>query len=438
MKQQLKYVCSQCGFESISWLGKCPQCDTWNSLIETLIGEEKEKENRGKAAVFANKLTDIKTEKVSRIVTGLGEFDRVLGGGYIEGSVVLISGNPGIGKSTLLLQLAINLASISQKVLYVSGEESAGQIKLRADRLSKKVKLENLYVLSETNVEAILSACDQISAKLLIVDSIQTMQIGKLASAPGSVSQVKESSYQFHRLAKVKNISVFLIGHVTKDGIIAGPKTVEHLVDVVLYLEGEEYKPTRILASVKNRFGSTWEVGLFEIGDSGLVSLDNPSKVFLQMRVQNTPGSVVTATVAGSRPILAEIQALASPTAFGYPKRVATGIDFGRLEMIIAVLTKKLKLALSSSDIYVNVAGGLKVFEPACDLAIALAIWSSAKYQPVDKRLVAIGEVGLLGELRPVPDLERRLSESKKMGLDFGLTPKNATTLDAAVKIAFK
>lgn len=443
MRQNSIYICQQCNYQSSSYLGKCPQCDSWNSLVETLQEFKSTSTAQKLSNISPLSLNQIKIEKVSRITTGISEFDRVLGGkrndtGFVSGSVILLAGDPGIGKSTLLLQLAISIAKTSQKVLYISGEESLSQIKLRADRLFGESNHKNLYVISAVNVESILSAVMEISPQVIVVDSIQTMQVEGLSGSPGSVGQVRETAARFHRLAKQKNITVFLIGHVTKEGAIAGPKTVEHLVDVVLYLEGEEYRAYRILRGVKNRFGAVMEVGMFEMKEDGLISLNNPSKAFLEMRQAGVAGSVVVATIAGSRPILAEIQALASPTPFGLPKRVATGLDYNRMQMILAVLSKKYKLPLSSLDIYINVAGGIKIYEPAADLAIAVAVASSAKLLPVGKSLVAVGEIGLLGELRPVFELERRLSEAKKLGFANFLTYQNAKTIDQALNIALK
>jgi DNA repair protein RadA/Sms len=433
------YICQQCGYQSPSWMGKCPECGTWGSLIETIEESQKSK-FKSQKLIELEKLAEVKAVDSQRMTTGFEEFDRVLGGGIVGGSVILLAGDPGIGKSTLLLKLAENVASLKKdkKVLYVSGEESAFQIKLRANRVfasqEKKQIPENLYVVCQTDVDAIANLFWENDFSLVVVDSIQTMTSEELSGSSGSIGQVKYATQVLHKAAKEKNIPLFLVGHVTKEGAVAGPRVVEHLVDVVLYLEGEEFSKLRLLRAIKNRFGTIMEVGVFEMAESGMIEVLNPSELFLSQRRKNTPGSIVVPTLQGRRPILAEIQALVTPTSFGMPRRVATGVDYNRLLMIIAVLSKRVNLPLGNSDIYINIAGGLKIFEPACDLGIALAITSAAKFLPISDRLTAVGEVGLLGEVREVAESKRRLTEAKKLGFKTFLTSHEAPTLEQAVK----
>jgi DNA repair protein RadA/Sms len=367
-------------------------------------------------------LSRVDTRATPRIILPTNEFNRVLGGGIVPGSLILVSGDPGIGKSTLLLQASAMVADGGEKVIYASGEESLEQVKLRADRLG--LGGERLYLISETNLDAILGWVEEISPALVIIDSIQAVYLDEMESLPGSVGQVRECTARLMRWAKLSGIPLFITGHVTKEGAIAGPRVLEHMVDVVLYLEGENFSAYRVLRGVKNRFGSTNEVGVFEMGNEGLVQVDNPSRLFISQRSGETIGSAIVSTIEGSRPLLVEIQALTANTSFGLPRRTANGVDFSRLLIVVAVLTKRVGLSLSNQDIIVNVVGGLKVGEPAADLGIALAVASSFREVEIDPRLVAVGEVGLSGEVRAVPQLERRLSEASRLGFERCLVPK--------------
>jgi DNA repair protein RadA/Sms len=414
------YVCQQCGNESPKWLGRCPECNEWNTYVEAVVSPAP-KGKSPSSVTQAQELSKVSTNAAPRITLPIAEFNRVLGGGIVPGSVVLIGGDPGIGKSTLLLEVAGMIAERVGNVLYVSGEESAHQIKLRADRLG--LRGEGLFLLPETDLESILERGNEVAPRLVIIDSIQTVHSSDISSAAGSLAQVRECTQRLMRWAKSSNTPIFIVGHVTKDGSIAGPNTLEHIVDVVLYLEGERYSSYRLLRGAKNRFGSTDEVGVFEMRDRGLVEVPNPSQVFLSQRSEGAVGSVIVPTIEGTRPLLVEIQALTSPTAFGLPRRNANGVDYNRLLMITAVLTKRARLALGSQDIITNVAGGIKVNEPAADLGIALAIASSFKNARVNPDIVAIGEVGLSGELRAVSQLEKRLAEAAKLGFTSCLIP---------------
>jgi DNA repair protein RadA/Sms len=421
-KVTTRFVCQSCAASYTRWMGKCEQCGAWNSLVEEVAavssGAGKAKPT---AALKPTKLDAVETKHLPRIPSGLGEVDQVLGGGIVPGSVMLLSGDPGIGKSTLVLQLAAHLAK-TEKVLYVSGEESASQIKLRAERMN--VSAEHLDLLTETNIDAIASTIEQGDYKLVIIDSIQTMAVEALTGSPGTVGQITASSQVLQTIAKRHHVATLIIGHVTKEGNIAGPKILEHLVDVVLYLEGERYGAFKALRGIKNRFGSTSEVGIFEMGESGLAPVPNPSEALLAER-QPGPGSVVLATLEGTRPLLVEVQALVSATPFGYPKRTAVGFDLNRLNLLVAVLTKRAKLNLSSSDIYVNVVGGLRVSEPAADLAIILSIASAFQDSQVPQSLVTFGEVGLSGEVRSVGQVSRRVSEAKRLGYSLAVGPSH-------------
>jgi DNA repair protein RadA/Sms len=458
-KVRSEYICQNCGAKSAGYLGRCSQCGQFGTLVETLTEEveAKTKPKIKREGYTIQRLDQIKSDERTRTGTGFSEFDRVLGGGLVSGSVILMAGDPGIGKSTLLLQAALKLAGSrptvhrSSKredvegresrtdniVLYVSGEESAQQIKIRSDRLDN-ISKDNLMLLCETDIEKIVGAIEQTKPTILIVDSIQTIEWDKLSGTAGSVGQVRECARILHKLAKKEEVSTFLVGHVTKEGVVAGPRVLEHLVDVVLYLEGDQYHNFRILRSIKNRFGSVSEVGVFEMKEKGLAEVENPSQLFLSQRRTDSWGSCVVPTIQGTRPILAEIQALASPSPYPMPKRSVQGLDFRRLEMILAVLANRLRLPLATSDIFVNVAGGLKIEEPACDLAIALAIYSALKKKAIGKNQVFFGEVGLLGEVRQVADYERRISEAKKFGLKFIFGPPQIKTLEEAVNIAFR
>ncbi len=411
------FVCQQCGNESPKWVGHCPGCDQWNTYVETVVQHAA----AATPATAVQELSQLPTNSVPRLTLPLREFNRVLGGGIVPGSMVLIGGDPGIGKSTLLLEVAGMTAEREGKVLYVSGEESAQQIKLRADRLG--IRGEGLYLLPETDLENIIERGRDLSPRLVVIDSIQAVCLSGLTSAAGSLAQVRECTSRLMHWAKSSNTPIFIVGHVTKDGAIAGPHTLEHIVDVVLYLEGERFSAYRLLRSVKNRFGSTNEVGVFEMRDQGLVEIANPSQVFLSQRSQGAIGSVIVPTLEGTRALLVEIQALTSPTSFGLPRRNANGVDYNRLLMITAVLTKRLRLALGNQDIIANVVGGIRVNEPAADLGLALAIASSSRSARVNPDLVAIGEVGLSGELRAVSQLEKRLSEAAKLGFKSCLLP---------------
>lgn len=426
-KAQTRYVCQQCGSAQAKWMGRCPDCGEWNTLVETVV-EQKSVRARGISLMATPQsqpqlLSDVVANGFERISLTMDELDRVLGGGIVPGSLVLIGGDPGIGKSTLLLQASAALATAEAPVLYVSGEESAQQIKLRAARLG--LTGGGLYVLTETNVGAIIGHIENLRPRLVVIDSIQTVYLDDLDSAAGSVSQVRESAAQLMQIAKGHGISIFLIGHVTKAGAIAGPRVLEHIVDTVLYLEGDRFHAYRLLRCVKNRFGASSEVGVFEMRDAGMAEVSNPSEVFLAERLLNTAGSAIAVTLEGTRPLLVEIQALSSTTSFGNPRRTANGIDFNRLLLLTAVLSKRVGVRLSDQDVFVNVVGGLRVGEPAADLAVACAIASSFRDVPVAGDLAIVGEVGLSGELRAVSQLETRLKEAGKLGFSRCLVPQS-------------
>jgi len=427
------YVCQQCGYQSPTFLGRCPECGSWSSLVEQISTTSSKISNNpqpSKSISQVINLSDITNNQYERLKSSLEEFDRVLGGGLVLGSIILISGDPGIGKSTLLTQVAINLPG----VLYVAGEESAQQIKLRVDRIKAGV---NLAVLNEVDVDAITTVIEKMRPKLVIIDSIQTLQTQDMESAAGSVSQVRESANRLQRMAKSLHIPILLVGHVTKEGTVAGPKTLEHLVDVVLSLEGEATSSFRILRSSKNRFGPTDEVGIFEMEEQGLKEVKNPSKIFLENKV-DAPGSVVVASLNGYRPILVEIQALVTKSYLPSPRRSGSGVDLNRLQLLVAVLQKRLGLPLFDQDIFVNVTGGLKVFEPAVDLGICAAIVSSLKDQKVKPGMVLVGEVGLLGELRAIRQLDKRVNEAKKLGFTSVIAPPKVSSLSEAIKISLQ
>ncbi len=427
MKNTTKYVCTECGYDSPKWLGKCPSCNSWNTFLEEIIQKEtKFSQVRGDTSTSQKplKLSEISTETKDRIKTDLGELDRVLGGGIVPGSLILVGGDPGIGKSTLLLQICNNLGKYGD-VLYVSGEESAQQIKIRADRLN--INTDKLLLMAETNLDNIIYQAKDIKPSVMIVDSIQTIFKPDVSSAPGSVSQVRETTHFLMRLAKENSIAIFVVGHVTKDGNIAGPRVLEHMVDCVLYFEGERHQSYRILRTVKNRFGSTNEIGVFEMCDSGLKEVLNPSAMLLSGRPKNTSGSTVVCAMEGTRPLLAEIQALTSPTGFGIPRRMTTGIDFNRTTLLTAILEKKLGFSMSNQDIYVNVTGGLKINEPATDLAVIIAIASNYKNFVIGDDTLILGEVGLSGEVRAISHLKRRIEEAQKMGFTRCIVPSQNT-----------
>ncbi len=430
MKLRSSYVCQQCGYESASWYGKCPQCGEWNSLVETVKEINKstndKSTNRNKTQAKPQKLSEVRHIEKNRLKCGYDEFDRVMGGGIVPGSVTLLAGDPGIGKSTLLLHVLAKIGG-----LYVSGEESAEQIKLRAKRLG--INGANISVLAETNAEAIVNTLNSLeNEKLIIIDSIQTLTSDDLESMAGSVGQIRRSAELLINLAKSKGISMIIIGHVTKEGAIAGPKVLEHMVDTVLYLEGERFADARILRTFKNRFGAVEEVGIFEMVENGLKEVVNPSALFLQDRVKNVPGSVVTVIMEGSRPLLVEIQGLVVPSQLAMPRRVGSGIDYNRLQLIVAILQKHLNIPLGTFDIFVNVSGGLKVSEPAADLAVAMALISSFKNKPLDAKVAVFGELGLLGEVRSIGSEDRRIKEAKRLGFGTIISPKTTHNLRQA------
>lgn len=424
-KQKMTHVCGECGYESARWMGQCPSCESWNTLVEQLSSAQPSRS----AASVPVRLVEVTNAAKRRLSTGMSEFDRVLGGGLVLGSAVLVGGDPGIGKSTILLQVSETL-SRGAKVLYASGEESAAQIKLRAERLG--VSGENVYILCETDLDEIEAQARKLNPGVMIIDSIQTVYRNALASSPGSVSQVREATSALTRLAKQTGAAVFIVGHVTKEGAIAGPMMLEHLVDTVLYFEGDRHDSFRILRAVKNRFGSTNEIGVFEMRDAGMQEVQNPSALFLSEREGTVPGCAIVCAMEGSRPVVAELQALVSPTAFSTPRRMATGIDYNRMILLTAVLEKKLGLKLSLNDVYLNVVGGLKIDERAADLAIMAAVVSSLENRPVKRGAVAIGEAGLTGELRSVNAMDKRVCECEKLGFTRCVVPKqNLKTLKA-------
>ncbi|WP_186576190.1 DNA repair protein RadA [Aquibacillus kalidii] len=425
VKRKTKFVCQECGYETPKWMGKCPSCNNWNTLVEELVASSQTSRHtmvkNTTSAVKPESITAIQSKEEPRVKTDMQEFNRVLGGGIVAGSLVLIGGDPGIGKSTLLLQVSDQLAKKNLNVLYISGEESTRQTKLRADRLG--VDSNNLYVLSETNLIDIANQIDQLQPAFVVIDSIQTIFREEVTSAPGSVSQVRECTSELMRIAKTNNIPIFIVGHVTKEGSIAGPRLLEHMVDAVLYFEGERHHTFRILRGVKNRFGSTNEMGIFEMKEEGLREVMNPSEIFLEERSQGAAGSTVVASMEGSRPVLVEIQSLISPTSFGNPRRMATGIDHNRVPLLMAVLEKRVGLMLQNQDAYVKVAGGVKLDEPAIDLAIAISIASSFRDQPSRPDDVLIGEVGLTGEIRRVSRIDQRVQEAAKLGFKRAIIP---------------
>jgi DNA repair protein RadA/Sms len=416
------FVCQQCGREELKWLGRCPTCQEWNSFVEKTVTPSTTSFKSTSPLRPPQELSQVVIEAADRFLLPLTEFSRVLGGGLVPGSLMLIGGDPGIGKSTLLLQVSALVAQARGRVVYVSGEETLHQIKLRAERLG--IKGENVYLLAETDLEIILNQIEELSPSLVVVDSIQAVYLPELDTAPGSITQVRECTMRLMHWAKLSGVPVFIVGHVTKDGAIAGPRVLEHIVDAVLYFEGEAFSAYRLLRCVKNRFGSTNEIGVFEMKGQGLVEVENPSQAFLSQRLGEAVGSVVVPVLEGSRPLLVEIQALTNPTSFGLPRRTVNGVDFNRLLLITAVLTKRVGLKLGNQDIMVNVTGGLKIEEPAADLGIALAIASSFRDMVVDPALVAVGEIGLSGELRAVSQLDRRVNEAARLGFKRCLVPK--------------
>ncbi len=417
-KTKIKYICSNCGYESLRWIGKCPECESWNSFTEEIVETSPRKANISKAKFNYSKILDISANEDDRIKTGITEFDRVLGGGIMPGSVILLGGDPGIGKSTIAMQAA---ASIKEKVLYVTGEESEKQIKLRSGRL--KVKSDSFFVQAETELSNILGAIKEIAPSVVIIDSIQTTYRSELENSPGTITQIRECAAMLMEEAKKNHYSVIIIGHVTKEGMIAGPKILEHMVDTVLQFEGESNHSFRILRAQKNRFGSTNEIGVFEMREDGLREVTNPSELFLSEREKQTPGSVVTSSIEGSRPILLEVQALVTPSNFGYPQRVSNGFDQKRLSILLAVLEKRAGVRASVNNVFVNVAGGIRVIEPAVDLAVCVSIASSLADKVVDNQTIIIGEVGLGGEIRSVGHIEKRIQEAQKLGFKSAIIP---------------
>jgi DNA repair protein RadA/Sms len=419
-KQKIKYVCSNCGYESLRWIGKCPECDNWNTFVEEIIETAKHQKVQYDGKVTLYKINEIDAVEEDRIKTGINEFDRVLGGGLMPGSVVLLGGDPGIGKSTLAMQAA---SAINEKVLYVTGEESERQVKIRASRL--KIKSDNFYILPETDLNPIISAINSLNPALVIIDSIQTMYRSEYDNSPGTVTQIRECTSLLMGEAKKKHYSVLIIGHVTKEGVIAGPKLLEHIVDTVIQFEGESHHSYRILRSQKNRFGSTNEIGVFEMYEDGLIEVKNPSELFLSEREKETSGSVVTASLEGTRPILLEVQALVTPSNYGNPQRVATGFEQRRLSILLAVLEKRGGYRLSANNVFINMAGGVKIDEPAIDLAVCCSIVSSLLDRTSDNSSVIVGEVGLGGEIRTVSQIEKRIQEAERLGFKKIIIPRN-------------
>ena len=428
-KLKTLYICQQCGQQSVKWAGRCPGCGAWNAMVEEVVEQEGPRHAAPLAVVTPTALAEVSLEDAPRLATGLREFDRVLGGGLVPGSVTLVGGEPGIGKSTLLLSMAGTLAAKGQTLLYVSGEESLRQTKLRATRLGLSTCA--VHLLAHTQLEVILEAVKQLKPDVVIVDSIQVIETETLSSAPGSIGQVRACAYELIRLVKAHQTALLLIGHVTKEGFLAGPKALEHLVDTVLYFEGDPTSGFRLLRSTKNRFGATYELGVFHMTAEGLVEVANPSELFLSDRTEAVPGCIVTVSLEGSRPLLVEVQALTSPCGIGLPRRRTTGVDFNRVSMLLAVLERRAGLhQLSSQDVFVSSLGGVRLLEPGADLGVAIAIASSVKERPTRKGDVAIGEVGLTGEVRPVTNVLQRLHEAKRVGFarcflaaQRGLTP---------------
>jgi DNA repair protein RadA/Sms len=433
-KTKIKYVCSNCGCESVRWLGKCPECESWNTFTQELIETSKRKSTSITSNYKYNTLEKISVKEDERIKTGISEFDRVLGGGLMPGSVILLGGDPGIGKSTLAMQAA---SKINQKVLYVTGEESEKQIKIRAERL--KLKSSSFFVQAETCYSAILGAINEISPSVIIIDSIQTIYRSELENSPGTITQIRECTSLLMEEAKKNHYCIIVIGHVTKEGIIAGPKILEHMVDTVIQFEGESSHSFRILRAQKNRFGSTNEIGVFEMHEDGLREVKNPSELFLSERERQTPGSVVTSSIEGTRPILLEVQALVTPSNYGYPQRVSNGFDQRRLSILLAVLEKRAGIRVSTANVFVNIAGGIKVSEPAADLAVCASIASSLNDKVIDNKTVIIGEVGLGGEIRSVGNIDKRIQEAEKLGFTQAFVPDgNIKEIKSSHKISVK
>ena len=420
------YICSECGYESPKWYGKCPGCNQWNTMNEE-IKDTSKSAPKAKSTVFSSHtkpmtISSVTSEDEERFDTGLKELNRVLGGGIVKGSLILLGGDPGIGKSTILMQICQHLGD-SLKILYVSGEESKRQLKLRADRIN--VNSSNLFVMTETNIEIVANEIQSFQPDLVMIDSIQTMNLTELSSSPGSITQIRECTNLLMRTAKDLDVPIIVVGHVNKEGSIAGPKVLEHIVDTVLYFEGDKQMSCRILRAVKNRFGSTNEIGVFEMSDKGLIEVENPSKMLLSGRPLNVSGTCVTCTLEGSRPILAEIQGLATQTGYGNPRRMSTGFDYNRMSLILAVLEKRAGYYCSNFDVYVNIVGGLRIDEPAIDLAVAMSIISSLKDTPISATAIAFGEIGLAGEIRSVSQAQMRVNEAERLGFTRIILPSH-------------
>ena len=423
-----KFVCQNCGYESIQWLGKCPSCGQWNSFAEEFEKKQKTKTFKQKSETTLVSISTINEKSINKaykLKTNIKEFDRVLGGGLISGSIVLIAGDPGIGKSTLVLQAVSNL---KEKVIYVTGEESLEQISLRSSRL--KIKNENLFILPETNLNQILKILEEEKPSVVVIDSIQTIYRDELESSPGTIGQIRECTSSLMDFAKKNNVAVIIIGHITKDGLIAGPKALEHIVDTVIQFSGEKNYSFRILRAIKNRFGSTNEIGIFEMHEDGLKEVENPSQVFLAEREYGASGSVVTSIIEGTRPILVEVQSLVTPSGYGMAQRVTTGFDSRRLSILLAVIEKRLNFKLSQQNVFLNIAGGVEIDEPAADLAVCCAIISSIKDIPADSLTCVVGEVGLGGEIRSISNLEKRIQEAQKLGFNKIITPNQKVNLN--------
>ncbi len=432
-KAKTIFFCQNCGFESSKWMGQCPTCKEWNSFAEEPQASTKKTAagNVRKDTPQPKTLSEIEMNQAARMSTGMGELDRVLGGGIVQGSLVLVGGDPGIGKSTLLLQVCQNLSDAGKKVLYISGEESLQQIRLRAERMGSFT--EHLLILCETDLQAVRETINRLQPQVVVIDSIQTMYNESVSSAPGSVSQVRESTGVLMQIAKTQNITVFIVGHVTKEGVVAGPRVLEHMVDTVLYFEGDRYASYRVLRGVKNRFGSTNEIGVFEMRTSGLAEVANPSEYMLEGKPENASGSIVACTMEGTRPVLLEVQALVCQSSLAFPRRTADGTDLNRVNLLMAVLEKRAGLRVSSCDAYINIAGGIRMNEPALDLGIVLAVASSMKDTPIDEKTIAFGEVGLSGEVRSVTMPEQRVREAKKLGFDTVILPMSCMKQAARV-----
>ena len=424
-KPKQVYFCQECGYESSKWMGQCPGCRAWNTFVEEKVVTGARKQGNRTVSAAPASILEVTSDVETRLDTNMKELDRVLGGGIVKGSLVLIGGDPGIGKSTILLQVCRNLTDAGHKVLYVSGEESLQQIKMRAERLGDFKK--EMYLLCETDVDAIEDAMAKVQPEVMVIDSVQTMMLESVASAAGSVSQVREVTNRLMQMAKLKNVAIFIVGHVTKEGTVAGPRTLEHMVDTVLYFEGERNSMYRILRSVKNRFGATNEIAVFEMKEHGLEEVKNPSEVMLTGRPLDAAGSVIVCSMEGTRPLLIEIQALVAQTNFQMPRRTTVGIDFNRVNLLMAVLEKRAGIHLGSCDAYVNLTGGIRLSEPAVDLGIILALVSSYRNRPVDEHTIAFGEVGLTGEVRSVSMAEQRVREAARLGFTTCILPSSNT-----------